>query len=134
MRAITKEYQRLSGTTVTLRSLTAPEVNAIVTEKSGGFDVAICMAMKRDGKTSLDALPGAKRIAWKHPSGEPVWAAVVGRHAEAGDFILFAGGPTGHRLWSESKAGFTITTGKTHAEAFDWVVENRTADAEAEHQ
>ena len=37
----------------------------------------------------------------------------------------FFGGPTGHRLWSESKAGFTMTSGKTHAEAFEWVADNR---------
>ena len=122
---ISKEYKRRSGTPVALNFLPAAKVNALVEKKETGSDAVLCMAMKAKGRTSLDPLPGATRVAWKYPGANPVWAAVVGRHPRAGEFVRFVGGPTGHRLWSESKAGFTITTGKTHAEAFDWVVQNR---------
>ena len=66
-------------------------------------------------------------MAWKHPTGEPVWAAVIGKQKEAAGFVRFVGGPTGHRLWSESTAGFTIVGGRSHAEAIDWVAKNRVA-------
>lgn len=125
LRSIAKEFQRRTGTRVVPRFLPAAEVSALVERNDSGSDAVLCMAMKADGKTSLDSLAGAKKVAWKYPGGNPVWAAVVGRHPRAGAFVGFVGGPTGHRLWSESKAGFTITSGKTHAEAFDWVVEHR---------
>jgi ubiquinone/menaquinone biosynthesis C-methylase UbiE len=110
---------------VELSFLPAAELDALTAKGAAGRDVVICMAAGKDAKTALDSLAGAKKIAWKHPTGEPVWAAAVTKHPDAAGFVRFAGGPTGHRLWSESKAGFTITTGRTHAEAFEWVVENR---------
>jgi len=122
---ISKEYERRSGTPIAYSFLPAAKVNSLVEKKETDSDAVLCMAKKAEGRTSLDPLPGATRVAWKYPGAYPVWAAVVGKHAKAGEFVRFVGGPTGHRLWSESKAGFTITTGKTHAEAFNWVVENR---------
>jgi ubiquinone/menaquinone biosynthesis C-methylase UbiE len=123
--AIGKEYQRRTGTRIILSFLPAAKVNALVEKKKTGSHVVFCMAMKAKGRTSLNPLPGATRVAWKYPGANPVWAAVVDGRPAAGEFVRFVGGPTGHRLWSESKAGFTITTGKTHAEAFDWVVQHR---------
>ena len=125
LRDIAKEYEHRTGRQVELTFLPADEVNALAAKGSAGRDVVICMAAGKDARTALDALAGARRIAWKHPTGEPVWAAAVTEHPDAAGFAGFAGGPTGHRLWSQSPAGFTITTGKTHAEAFEWVVENR---------
>ena len=93
--------------------------------KQTGADVVLCMAMKRRGKTSLDSLPGASKVAWKYPSWEPVWAAALSKHPRADEFVRFVGGPTGHRLWSESKAGFTIIA-EMSAKAYEWVVEHRT--------
>jgi ubiquinone/menaquinone biosynthesis C-methylase UbiE len=123
--AIAQEFQRRSGTRVALEFRPAEAVGALVGQEPSGLDAAFCMAMEADGQTSLGALPGARKVAWKYPGGQPVWAAVIGPHPQADAFISFAGGPTGHRLWSESPAGFTITSGKTHAEAFEWVVEQR---------
>jgi ubiquinone/menaquinone biosynthesis C-methylase UbiE len=125
IRAITKEYSRRSGTEVTLSFLPFAEVEALVAKKSAKCDVVACMAKKKQEDHPVGALEGAKKIAWKHPTGEPVWAAVTGRHPRASELLSFLGGSTGHLLWSESKAGFTITSGKSHAEAFDWVVKNR---------
>ncbi len=125
LRTIVEEFQRRTETQVVLSFLPAASVNALVTSNKSGSDAVLCMAMNADGQTSLDALESARQVAWKYPSGEPVWAAVTGKHPEAASFVGFVGGPTGHRLWSESKAGFTITSGKTHAEAFEWVVEHR---------
>jgi len=125
LRTIAEEYGRRTGTQVALRFLPTANVNDRVGKKKAGCDVALSMPVGVKGKTALDSLPGAKKVAWKHPSGEPVWAAALTKHAAAADFCRFAGGPTGHRLWSESKAGFTITSGKTHAEAFEWVTEHR---------
>ena len=125
LRTITGEYSRRTQVQVTVRFLPETEVQALVEKKQTRCDVVLCMPGEPKGKTAVESLPGARALAWKYPSGEPVWAAVVGRHPEAAGFVRFVGGPTGHRFWSESKAGFTITSGKSHAEAFDWVVEHR---------
>lgn len=125
LRTIVDEYSRRTRTRVTLRFLSAVQVNSLVEKSNTGCDVVLCMPTDLDGKTAVSSLAGVKRVAWKYPTGEPVWAAVVSKHPEAAGFVRFVGGPTGHRLWSESQAGFTITTGKSHAEAFEWVVENR---------
>ena len=124
VRAIVAEYGRRSGRPVRIRTASAAEVHSLVREKPGDVDVVLCMSAK-ETETSVASLPGAKAVAWKHPSGEAVWAAPTSAHADAAALVRFLGSPIGHRLWSESKAGFTITTGKTHAEAFDWVAENR---------
>lgn len=125
IRAIVKEYSRRSGNEVLLTFLPFAEVEALVTKNQARCDVVACMATKKDEKAPVSSLNGAKKVAWKHPSGEPVWAAVVGTHPQAGELLRFLGGPTGHRLWSESTAGFTIVGGMSHAEAIDWVAKNR---------
>ncbi len=127
LRTIVKEYCRRSGSDVRLDFEAAAAVNGLV--KQGNTirdcDVVVCMVAVKDRKAPVSLLPGARKVAWKHPTGEPVWAAVVRKAHDAADLVRFLGGPTGHRLWSESKAGFTITSGKTHAEAYEWVVEHR---------
>ncbi|MFH1923594.1 MAG: methyltransferase domain-containing protein [Planctomycetota bacterium] len=123
--AIAEEYTRRTGSRVTLDFRPAPEVRALLRKPQTEHDLVLSMPADSDGKTPVSTLPGATTVAWKHPSGEPVWAAVLTDHSAAAALVRFAGGPTGHRLWSESTAGFTITSGKTHAEAFDWVVEHR---------
>ena len=125
LRTITREYTRRTQVQVAIRFLPETEVKALVEKKQAACDVVLCMPTEPKGKTAVDSLDGARKVAWKYPSGEPVWAAVVSEHPEAKGFIEFIGGRIGHRLWSESKAGFTITSGKSHAEAFDWVVKNR---------
>lgn len=125
VRAIVQQYGQRSGLQVSLEFRPASEVEALVQEKEAGWDVVLCMPKDSKSQTPVGLLPGAKKVAWKHPSGEPVWAVVLTERPEAAGLVRFIGGPTGHRLWSESEAGFTITTGKTHAEAFDWVVRNR---------
>jgi ubiquinone/menaquinone biosynthesis C-methylase UbiE len=122
---IAAEYGRRTGYRIALDFRTASEVSALMEKKEAGYDAVLCMPVDVDGRTTVEAVPGAKKVAWKYPSQEPVWAAVLTGHVDAAGFVGFAGGPTGHRLWSESKAGFTITSGRTHAEAFEWVVENR---------
>ncbi len=125
LRTIAKEYAVRTGSQVSLRFLPVAEVDALVEKKNTECDIVLDIGKKKGSKSPVGELPGAKRVAWKHPTGEPVWAALLTDHPNAAEFVRFVGGPTGHRLWSESKAGFTITTGKTHAEAFEWVVENR---------
>ena len=125
LRTISGEYTRRTQIKVTVRFLPETEVNALVQKKQTQCDVVLCMPAEPKGKTAVESLPGARAVAWKYPSAKPVWAAVVGRKKGGVELLNFVGGPTGHRLWSESEAGFTITTGKTHAEAFDWVVKNR---------
>jgi len=127
LRAIAEEYARRSGSPVVLGFLPIAELNARVEKKNTGCDVVVGMPADPDAdeKTPLDALPGATKVAWKYPGGQPVWAAALTGHPEAAQLLRFLGGPTGHQIWSKSKAGFTITSGKTHAEAFNWVVENR---------
>ena len=125
LRAIADEYAFRTGSKVSLQFLPIAEVDALVQEKKLQCDAVLDIGKKKGTSSTVGELPGATRVAWKHPSGEPVWAAVLTDHPNAAEFIRFVGGPTGHRLWSESKAGFTIVTGKTHAEAFEWVAENR---------
>lgn len=122
---IVAEYTRRTGVPVRVEFLKARELESRVGAQETGGDVAIAMADTVDGDMAISDLDGAKKVAWKYPSGEPVWAAVVGKHLRAGEFVEFLGGPVGHQLWSSSEAGFTIVSGKSHAEAFDWVVENR---------
>jgi ubiquinone/menaquinone biosynthesis C-methylase UbiE len=121
---IGEEYSRLTGSPISLRFLEASEVNALVQKKVSESDVVLCMPVHPGRKTSLESLGGTKTVAWKYPSMEPVWASVLTRHPEAARFVRFAGGPTGHRLWSESSAGFTITP-DTSAESYEWVAEHR---------
>ena len=125
LRAIAEAYRRRTGTQVALRFLPTADVHALAGKKGAGSGVVLGMPADVKGETPVSALRGPKNVAWKYPSMEPVWAAAVTDRPDAAAFVRFAGGPTGHRLWSESKAGFTITTGKTHAEAFEWVAENR---------
>ena len=125
LRAIADEYAFRTGSKVSLQFLPVAEVDALVQDKKLQCDAVLDIGKKKGSSSPVGELPGATRVAWKHPTGEPVWAAVLTDHPNAAEFIHFVGGPTGHRLWSESKAGFTIVTGKTHAEAFEWVAENR---------
>lgn len=126
LRTIVAEYTVRTGTPITVRTLPFDQVNHLVAGKQSACDVVLCMAEK-DEKTPVSSLPEAKTVAWKHPTGEPVWGAVVGDHAAAPEVLRFVGGATGHRLWSESPAGFTIVSGQSHAEAFKWVADNRVA-------
>ena len=125
LRAIVEAYGRRTGARIELSLTSMTHVHALVGKKETGCDVVLSMPAEVKSATPVRSLPGAKNVAWKYPSMEPVWAAALTDHAHAAAFVRFAGGPTGHRLWSESKAGFTITTGKTHAEAFEWVAEHR---------
>jgi ubiquinone/menaquinone biosynthesis C-methylase UbiE len=122
---ITREYERRSGNTISLEFLTGTEVDRLVQKNKTKSDVVFCMPKDKETDTVASSLDDAVKVAWKHPGGIPVWGATVTEHPNAVEFLKFVGGPTGHRLWSESKAGFTMTHGKTHAEAFNWVVENR---------
>jgi len=126
LEAIAAEYERRTGSHVSLAFAPASKVDASAGSRRVRTDVIISLAADEDAKTAVSTLPGARKVAWKHPSGEPVWAAVLTDHPEAERFLQFVGGPTGHRLWSESEAGFTITSGPNRAEAYDWVVEHRT--------
>jgi ubiquinone/menaquinone biosynthesis C-methylase UbiE len=125
LRAIVEAYGRRTGARIELSLTSMTHVHTLVEKREAACDVVLSMPADVKGKTPVRALPGAKNVAWKYPSMEPVWAAALTDRPAAVAFVRFAGGPTGHRLWSESKAGFTITTGKTHAEAFDWVAEHR---------
>ena len=124
--AIVREYARRTGNRVVLTVLPAGEVNALVAKDKTGRDVAVSMPPAAGKKTAIESLASAAAVAWKHPTGEPVWAAALTKRSEAAAFVRFAGGPTGHRLWAESRTGFRIATGKTTAEAYAWVVEHRT--------
>lgn len=125
LRAIIREYLRREGAQVTVEFLPAADVGALVEKKRADYDVVLCMPPGAGRKTPVASLARAKTVAWKHPSFEPVWAAALSDHPEAIRLIRFLGGPTGHRLWSESEAGFTIVSG-TSAKAYEWVAEHRT--------
>ncbi len=127
LKTIATEFQRRAETQMVLKFLPAAEVNALAKSGKAQYDVVLCMPAEKKGQTAVSSLRGATTVAWKHPGGIPVWAAAVTKHAQAAPFVRFVGGPTGHLRWSESKAGFTIVGGRTHAEAIDWVAKNRVA-------
>lgn len=123
--AIVEEYARLTGNRIDVTLLSAAEIGARIEKHAAKCDVVLCMAPEPDGKTPVGSLPGTKTVAWKYPQDWPVFAAALTEHPQAETLIAFIGGPTGHRLWSESQAGFTIVSGENRAEAHEWVVQNR---------
>jgi len=112
LRAIADEYAFRTGSKISLQFLPVAEVDALVKDKKLQCDAVLDIGEKKGSTTPVGELPGATRVAWKYPTGEPVWAAVLTDHPNAAEFVRFVGGPTGHRLWSESKAGFTIVTAR----------------------
>ncbi|MHC4178836.1 MAG: class I SAM-dependent methyltransferase, partial [Planctomycetota bacterium] len=123
---IVDDYRRRTNCRITLEFLSAAEVNALVKKGKTEHDMVVCLSADVDRKPAVGLLEGAKAVAWKHPSGLPVWAAALTKRPEVTALFRFLGGPTGHRLWAESEAGFRIASGKTRAEAYEWVVEHRT--------
>ncbi len=124
---IAAEYQRRTEVPVTVQAVAAAELEARLKNKKCDADVAVGMDTKDGDVTPVSKLPNAHAVAWKYPSGEAVWAAPLTSQPGAASLAKFLGGGTGHILWSESAAGFTIVGGPHHAEAYQWVVEHRTA-------
>jgi len=122
--AIGQEFSRRTGSQIAFNFLAREEVDKRLKQQPTEVDAALCMAPGVNDPTPLDSLAGAKKVAWKYPSGEPVWAVALTKYPQASRFIDFVGGPIGHRLWSESKAGFTIVS-HTSADAIEWVAEHR---------
>ena len=75
LRTIAKEYAFRTGSEVSLRFLPVAEVEALVQKKKTESDVVLDIGKEKGSKSPVGELPGAKRVAWKHPTGEPVWAA-----------------------------------------------------------
>ena len=123
---IVNEYARRTGSRIGLKFAPLAEVDALVAKGKAACDVVVCMQTDAKAKPAAAALQGAAKVAWKHPTGEPVWAAALTKRPHAAGLARFLGGPTGHRLWAESKMCFRVATGKTTAQAYSWVVENRT--------
>jgi ubiquinone/menaquinone biosynthesis C-methylase UbiE len=122
---IVAEYVDRTHVEVTIQYASAGDIEDEVKAEKSECDVVLCMPVDPKAKSAVESLSRTRPVAWKYPSGDPVWAAVIGEHKRADALVRFIGGPTGHLLWAESEAGFTITAGKNHAEAFDWVSENR---------
>lgn len=125
--AIAAEYQRRTDVSVTVQGVTAAELEVRLKHKKHDADVVVGLDAKHGEATGVSQLPDAHKVAWKYPSGEAVWAAPLTSSPDAASIVKFLGSRTGHILWSESAAGFTIVGGPHHAEAYQWVVEHRTA-------
>ena len=125
LRAILGEYVRRTNAQVQLKFCEANTLNSLVRTKEVPGDLVIVLADKVDDAGPVSQIDGATKVAWNHPGGQPVWAATVSGHPRAAEVVQFLGSPTGHQLWSKSRAGFTIVSGKTHADAIDWMAENR---------
>ncbi len=125
--AIAAEYQRRTGVSVTVQAVAAADLEVRLKNKKCEADVVVGLDTNDGEATAVGKLPGARTVAWKYPSGEAVWAAPLPPKPDAANVVKFLGGGTGHILWSESAAGFTIVGGPHHAAAYQWVVEHRTA-------
>ena len=125
--AIAAEYQRRTDVSVTVQAVAAADLEVRLKNKNCEADVVVGMDTKDGDATAVGKLPDAHTVAWKYPSGEAVWAAPLTSKPDAASIAKFLGGGTGHILWSESAAGFTIVGGPHHADAYQWVVEHRTA-------
>ena len=116
VRAILAEYTRRTATAVDLQVLPAARSDRLVETGQADGDLVLGLGLAKQGQEHpVSRLPGATKVAWKHPTGEPVWGAVLSKQGAVTDLLRSLGGPTGHRLWSESPAGFTIVSGPVHS-------------------
>ena len=106
--AIAAEYQRRTEVSVTVKAVAAADLEVRLKNKTCEADVVLGLDTKDGEATAVGKLPGARTVAWKYPSGEAVWAAPLTSQPDAASLAKFLGGGTGHILWSESAAGFTI--------------------------
>lgn len=125
LRAIVDEYVRRTNAQVQLKFCEASVLNSLVRTKEVPGDLVVVLGDKVEDAGPVSRLHGATKVAWKHPGGQPVWAAAISDHPRAPEIVQLLGSPTGHQLWSKSRAGFTIVSGRTHADAIDWMAENR---------
>lgn len=125
LRAIIEEYSRLRESRIRAAFVPVSEVSSLMEKNETRSDVVLSMPADGKSQTVVASLPGAKTVVWNHPEGLPVWAALLTGRADAKAFFQFLDGPTGHRLWAESEAGFRIASGKTRAEAYEWIVQHR---------
>ena len=124
VRAIVEEYRRRTQAAVLVELAPAERLAELVRDDKTDCDAVICLEPKKT-KGPVGSLKQATAVAWthEHPAGNPVWAAALSEHPDAGRLVRFFGGPTGHRLWSE-RSDLTIVPDMT-ANAYDWVVQYR---------
>jgi len=122
--AIVGEYCRRTGCRVATRFLPAGEVETLVQKRQSGADLVVCMPKDKESKTPVESLGDAKAVAWECDTTLPVWTALVTAGADAAGLFDFLDGATAHQLWARSN--FHIATGKTRAEAYQWIVDHRT--------
>jgi len=125
LRKIVDDYSRRSGSRITLNFRSLSEIETLVRKKQLACEAVVWMARDAKGKSPVGSLPGLKAVAWKHPSGEPVCVAALTERPATVALCRFLGGPTGHRFWAESELGLRVASGKTHTEAYEWIVKHR---------
>ena len=127
---IVAEYQRRTGPEIKVDFFPTAELEKLVQKSVINYDVVLGMPPKQDGQTRVSAFPGARKVVWKYPGGEPVWVAVVSKHPAAVEFNQFVGGPIAHRLWA-GEAGTKVCFvcidhhAPNRAEQYQWVVQTR---------
>jgi len=126
MKTIADTYGKISGVKTKLELLSPARIEALAGSGDNITDVIISMPEKGKTESRVASLAGAKQIAWTHPDGIPVTVVPFSTHPDAEPFSKFAGGPEAHRKWAE--ADFRIASGKNAAEAYDWIVRNRTEE------
>jgi len=125
LRAIAGEFEHRKGITIELRFAPVEQVESAVAAGAAGCDVVFSIAPARDAETVVSRRPGAQKVAWRYPNGEPVSAAALSKRDAAADLVRFAASRVGHRLWAEARPGYVPVSGKNRAEAFQWIVEHR---------
>ncbi|GAB6167374.1 hypothetical protein JCM19992_33740 [Thermostilla marina] len=126
MRAILDQYQRLTGVGLRVEFLEIAELTRRLEEDTAVTGVVVWMERGPKVPEGVRSRAAARPVAWKYPTFEPVRAAALTAEPETARVVRFLGSPQAHRLWSQSKAGFTIVPDRSAA-SYEWVVENRLA-------
>jgi len=124
--AILAQYQTRTGTDLRLEFRKAAKLKRLLAEHTPPGDLVVWMEDEEGEFETLGRQAAARPVAWKYPTFQPVRAAALTAQTDAPRIVRFLGGAEAHRLWSESKAGFTIVPDRSAA-SYQWMVENRLA-------
>ncbi len=118
-------WQKKTGSEITFTFVNGAKLSRTLQKEKNRFAGIIWMNDENKPVLKQKSFSHEAVVAWGYPAYQPVRAAALQEKKTIHDFIDFLGGPVGHRLWSESPAGFTIVPNRSTASQ-EWVAEHRT--------